>query len=70
MALSPNITREELRKYLIDYTYESPDLIDEAVMKKLDDIREFIHYLREGDSDITGKAFDETVDKIISYILS
>lgn len=70
MSLSPNITREELRKYLIDYTYESPELIDEAVMKKLDDIREFIHYLREGDSDITGKAFDDTVDKIISYILS
>ena len=70
MALSPNITREELRKYLIDYTYESPELIEESVMKKLDDIREFIHYLREGDSDITGTAFDETVDKIVSYILS
>lgn len=70
MSLSPNITREELRKYLIDYTYESPELIDESVMKKLDDIREFIHYLREGESDITMKSFDETVDKIVSYILS
>ena len=65
-----DISRTKLREYLINFTKEDYELIEHGVMEDLDNVREFIHYLREGDSDITGKAFDDTVDKIISYILS
>lgn len=65
-----DISRTELREHLINFTKEEYEVIEHGVMDDLDNIREFIHYLREGDSDITGKASDEVIDKIISYILS
>ena len=65
-----DISRQELREHLINFTKEDYELIEHGVMEDLDNIREFIHYLREGDSNITGKASDEVIDKIISYILS
>lgn len=56
---------------MVTKVYEDYEFIEQCIiMKDLDDIREFVHYLRERDSDITGKAFDNTVDKIINYILS
>lgn len=63
-------TREELLAVLIEFTKEDFELIEHGVLKKLDDIRVFIHYLRDGDSDITGESAEKIIDKIIGYVLS
>ena len=60
----------DLLNLLINFTKEDFDFIEQEVMEKLDSVRGFIHYLREGDSDITRKASDKVVDKIVKYLIS
>lgn len=62
--------RHDLLNLLVNFTKEDSDFIEQEVMQKLDNVREFVHYLREGDSDITRKASDKVIDKIIKYLIS